>query len=215
MSERGTGWGEASREVDHAVRSAAFAFLAEQVSLHEDVLPRDLLAAGFTFRGQRVPLVGPQGIFKPRLLRIPLSITTAPLVEGRARPYADELGRDNLIVYRYRGTSPDHPDNVGLRRAMQQQLPLVYFYGVVRGLYLAAWPVFVVGDAPAALSFTVAVDSPESLSERLADGASLAGEALAGRRQYVTQLTQRRLHQETFRWRVLRAYRECAWPAGG
>lgn len=40
----------------------------------------------------------------------------------------------------------------------------------------------------------------------MAEGASLVAE---GRRQYVTQMVQRRLHQESFRWRVLRAYREC------
>jgi putative restriction endonuclease len=37
-------------------------------------------------------LVGPQGIFKPRVLReVPLSITTAP-----AGPYNDEFGSDGI-----------------------------------------------------------------------------------------------------------------------
>jgi putative restriction endonuclease len=62
------------------------------------------------------------------------------------------------------------------------------------------------GDNPGSLSFTVAVDSHELAIGIIADGASLAGE---GRRQYVTQLTQRRLHQEGFRLRVLKAYRDC------
>jgi putative restriction endonuclease len=206
MSERSAHWGDADRGLDQAIRNAAFSFLAEQTRLHGEVLPRDLLAEGLTFRGERVPLLGPQGIFKPRLLQIPLSLTTAPPVEGRDRPYADELSPDNLLVYKYRGTDPGHADNAGLRRAMERRLPLVYFHGVVPGLYLAAWPVFVVRDDPGTLSFTVAVDSHEILAERLAEGASLAAE---GRRQYVTQMVQRRLHQESFRWRVLRAYREC------
>jgi putative restriction endonuclease len=47
------------------VRLAAFAFLTEQTQLHGEVLPRDQLAAGFQLDGQRVPLMGPQGIFKP------------------------------------------------------------------------------------------------------------------------------------------------------
>jgi putative restriction endonuclease len=158
------------------------------------------------YHDKRVPLLGPQGIFKPRLLGLPLSITTVAAVEGRDRPYADELSRDNLLTYRYRGTDPSHRDNLGLRLAMQRQAPLVYFYGVVPGQYLAVWPVYVVRDDPGALSFTVAVDSREALAERIADGASQAAE---GRRQYVTQMTQRRLHQESFRWRVLRAYRGC------
>jgi putative restriction endonuclease len=206
MTERAGPWGGEDRGLDESVRNAAFSFLAEQTRLHGEVLPRDLLAAGFTFQGERVPLLGPPGIFKPRLLQIPLSITTVPAVEGRDRPYADELTADKLLIYKYRGTDPQHVDNVGLRRAMERRLPLVYFHGVVPGLYLAAWPVFVVRDDPATLSFTVAVDSHEVLAERVAEGASLVAE---GRRQYVTQMVQRRLHQEGFRWRVLRAYREC------
>jgi putative restriction endonuclease len=165
-----------------------------------------MLEAGFTFEGQRVPLLGPQGIFKPRLLEAPLSITAVPVVEGRQRPYADELTPDNLLTYDYRREGVAHRDNVGLRVAMARQLPLVYFHGVVPGRYLAAWPVFVVRDDPGALAFTVAVDARESLVDRVAEGQSLEAE---GRRRYVTQLTQRRLHQEGFRWRVLRAYREC------
>ena len=62
------------------VRSAAFAWLAEQRERHGDVLPRSLLLQGFTLDGTRVPLLSPQqGIFKPAVLeRIPLSITTTP-----------------------------------------------------------------------------------------------------------------------------------------
>lgn len=46
---------------------------------------------------------------------MPLSITTVPAVEGRDRPYADELSPDNLLAYRYRGSDPAHRDNVALR----------------------------------------------------------------------------------------------------
>jgi len=50
------------------------------------------LEGGFTFEGTRVPLVGPQRIFKLRILsEMPLSITTVPVVAGRARPYDDGL----------------------------------------------------------------------------------------------------------------------------
>lgn len=57
------------RTTDTRIRSAAFTWLSEQVALHGDVLPREILAEGFILDGTRVPLVGPQGIFKPRLLR--------------------------------------------------------------------------------------------------------------------------------------------------
>ncbi len=78
-----------------------------------------MLAQGFLFEGQRVPLLGPQGIFKPRVCRLPLSITTVPAREDQERPYDDALGEDERLRYRYRGPaerpSPDHPDNVALR----------------------------------------------------------------------------------------------------
>ncbi len=72
------------KDVDTTVRLKAFEYLEEQCRLHADALPRDVLAAGFEFEGTRVPLVGPQGIFKPAILpEIPLSITTPPGPGGR------------------------------------------------------------------------------------------------------------------------------------
>jgi len=57
-----------STDIDERVRLSAFRWLDEQVGIHGDVLPRSLLAQGFIFNGQRVPLVAPTGIFKPRVL---------------------------------------------------------------------------------------------------------------------------------------------------
>ena len=191
-------------ESDRAVRLAAFAWLAEQVDLLGDVLPRSLLTQGFTFRGERVPLMGPQGIFKPRLIsEIPLSITTTP--NG---PYNDGFIGSDRLSYRYRGTDPQHRDNVGLRRAMATQTPLIYFFGLVKGKYLAVWPVYVRGDDPEGLSFTVEADDAKFVST----GFSLVAEPEAGvRRAYVTAVVRQRVHQRSFRERVLRAYREqCA-----
>jgi hypothetical protein len=63
----GVGWGSGG-DLDARVRTAAFAFLTQQTSLYGDTLPRPLLAEGFRFEGQRVPLLGPQGIFRPAIL---------------------------------------------------------------------------------------------------------------------------------------------------
>lgn len=131
-----------------------------------------------------------------------------PVVEGRPRPYQDEVGADNLIRYPYRGTDPNHRDNVGLRLAMRRQVPLVYFHGIVPGLYEAEWPVIIVDDEPAILTFTVAVDDRQIGPMTEPQVVDRVAEA---RRAYVTTLTLRRLHQQSFRLRVLRAYREhCA-----
>ncbi len=127
----------------------------------------------------------------------PLSITTSP-----RSPYDDEVGADGFLRYRYRGTDPEHPDNVGLRRAWRLGLPLVYFAGITVGQYQAFWPVFIHDDEPAALTFTVAFDEPQQLRPNLSSSA--IDEA---RRSYVTRLAVQRLHQAKFRQRVIAAYR--------
>lgn len=193
------------RDNDTRLRNAAFDWLTRQVSIHGDVLPRTILAQGFELDGQRVRLIGPPGIFKPRLMQVPLSINTAP--EG---PYDDAIGPDNLLRYRYRGIDPTHRDNVGLRFAMRNGLPLVYLHGIVRGRYLAIWPVYVIGDAPETLTFSIAIDDAVhvGLFPQTQEG---TGDVAEIRREYVTSLARRRLHQRAFRERVLLAYRnQCA-----
>jgi putative restriction endonuclease len=106
------------------------------------------------------------------------------------------------LIYRYRGTDPNHRDNVGLRLAMARRVPLVYLFGLVPGEYQPVWPVFIVGDDPASLSFYVAVDEARIALTPL----MVLGADAEARRRYVTQLTRRRLHQAGFRKRVLRAY---------
>jgi putative restriction endonuclease len=201
------------RQSDQAVRLAAFRFLEEQLRLsgEEGAIRRSVLERGFVLEGERVPLLGPQGIFKPRVLdAIPLSITTVPVVQGEARPYDDAFGPDGLLRYRYRGTDPSHHENRGLRLAMQLQVPLVYFHGIVPGLYAAEWPVFIVGDDPAGLTFTVSVDERRFATLTL-DSSGVQEEPPDLRRRYATRLFRQRLHQTEFRERVVRAYQHhCA-----
>ncbi len=196
---------------DTRVRAAAFDWLSQQATKFGDVLPRQVLVDGFNFEGIRVPLIGPQGIFKPKILReVPLSIMTAP--EG---PYDDAFGSDGMLRYRYRGTNRNHQDNVGLRLAMERHLPLIYFHGVVPGRYVAEWPVFVIGDDAANLTFSIAVDDSTHLSLELADekGPLVVHEDSESiRRAYITAAVRVRLHQRVFRERVLEAYRrQCAF----
>lgn len=195
-------------DTDLAVRMAAFSFLEEQVRLHGEVLPLTTLRQGFLFDGRAVPLMNAvQGIFKPKILPdMPLSITTTPVRDGEDAPYDDMMTPSGLL-YRYRGTDPQHPDNAGLRRAMQRQRPLIYFHGIVPGQYFPEWPVFIVGDTPAALTFTVNIDDRRlaGMQPREDD------EEVAGRRRYVTRIVQQRAHQAAFRVRVVEAYRRhCA-----
>jgi len=188
---------------DSEIRLAAFDWLKEQVALHGDVLPRKLLAQGFVYSGQRIPLVFPAGIFRPRGLDYPLTITTTP--EG---PYNDDISREGLLSYRYRGSNHFHRDNIGLREAMRNRIPLIYFLGIVPGKYLVALPVYIVGDDPQNLTFTVAVDDSAAILGNRAGEAELA----EPRRAYMTSLVKVRLHQRCFRERVIDAYRtQCAF----
>ena len=194
-------------ELDIAVRTAAFAYLAQQRTFHGDVLSKALISRGFPFGNQTVKLMGPQGIFKPAILdQMPLSITTVPEVPGKPRPYEDEQRSDGLITYRHRGQDPSHRDNVGLRRAMQKQVPLIYFVGVSEGSYFPIFPVYVVGEGRNERAFFVQADDQGIMSVETEEV-----EDSSGRRRYVTRLVQQRLHQEEFRSRVIRAYRtNCA-----
>jgi putative restriction endonuclease len=193
--------------LDQRVRLAAFQWLRAQMEVHGEVLPRTRLAQGFTFEGRRVPLVGPQGIFKPALCEMPLSITTSP-----NSPYADSWAPDNRLRYAYRGTDPAHPDNRGLRLAMQRQAPLVYFFGIAPGQYMVSLPVYIIGDHPDQLSFDVQVDDVAQLVQPAEVLDAVSEDRAAIRREYVTSIVRRRLHQQAFRARVIEAYRtRCAF----
>ena len=192
-------------EADAPIRRAVFDWLTEQRESVGDTVSRTALEK-FTLGGQRIPLVGPRGIWKPAVCELPISITTT--VRG---PYSDTFDdRAGTLRYAYRGTDPSHVDNVGLRRAMRERVPLVYFHAIEAGSYLAAYPVFVVADDPSNLRFTLQVDDM-SAAFTAGDTLAAAEDSSSARRAYVTRSVRQRLHQEAFRERVIRAYQEqCA-----
>jgi putative restriction endonuclease len=196
-------------DLDRSVRLGAFNWLNLQRNIHGDVLPRDVLETGFTFQGTRVPIVGPQGIFKPAVLpKMPLSITTIP-----GGPYDDDL-RDgaSVIHYRYRGSDQGHHENVGLRLAKETQTPLIYCYRVMPGRYAVSYPVFVCGDDPENLTFDIQLDDEIGLARyQSAKSAAIVAQEATLHRRYITTSAKRRLHQVAFRERVLSAYEtQCA-----
>jgi putative restriction endonuclease len=68
--------------------------------------------------------------------------------------------------------------------------------------------VFIVGDDPGHLTFTVSIDDRQLAGLGASNSNDPDAEA---RRRYVTRQIQQRLHQETFRQRVIAAYQEhCA-----
>jgi putative restriction endonuclease len=196
-------------ELDRAVRLAAFEFLAGQIARFGEVIPARVLSRDFVFRGSSVPLIGPQGIFKPKILpEMPISIKTAPEVPGKPRPYDDRPIESGVMIYRYRGIDPFHHENVRLRLAMTRGVPLIYCYGVEEGYYRPIWPVFVVDDHPASLSFFIMADEV-SVSLKVPEWNPDIRPT--PRRRYITVEVQQRLHQVAFRAHVLRAYKNsCA-----
>jgi putative restriction endonuclease len=133
-----------------------------------------------------------------------LSIRTSFTPPGQLPPYSDAEGPDGLLRYKYRGRDPSHPENVALRRAYENQLPLIWFVAAAAGDYVPIYPIWIVGEEPAQLQFVVAFD----LTQRLIPVGAIADDS---RRRYVESLTNVRLHQPVFRVRVLGAYgTQCA-----
>lgn len=187
--------------MDELIRLAAFQWLEEQVISYGEVLPRKILENGFLFRNQKITLVGPQGIWKPKIMDLPISITT--VING---PYNDSFD-SGLLKYRYRGEDPKHRDNVGLRTLMNKRIPLIYFHSILKGRYMSTWPVFIQSDDPENLAFTVAVESHELAFSKEELSKVEQDQETYGRRLYLTTTVRQRLHQRSFRERVLRAYK--------
>lgn len=176
-------------------RLTVFDWLKNHTLVHGEVLDRRYLEHGLHIEGNRITLIGPKGIWKPKSFKYPISITTT--AKG---PYNDELTKDGFLKYSYRGTDPYHPDNVGLREMMTKGIPLIYFHAIVPGNYLAAWPVFIQDDDMPNLTFIVAVDEIKRLGKVEEPAADY------GRRSYLTTQIRIRVHQQKFRERVLAAY---------
>lgn len=188
---------------DLVIRLFAFDWLKKQIEIYGDVLPRNILHNGFTLSGERYGLLGPQGIWKPKSLLLPISITA--ILDG---PYPDSYDKSSGIInYRYRGTDPNHRDNTGLRELMKQNIPLIYFHNIGENKYVPMWPAYIVGDNPSSLSFSVMADDIAYLKN--INETDLAAEPMSnfGRRAYITVTSLRRVHQKGFRETVLRAYR--------
>jgi putative restriction endonuclease len=133
----------------------------------------------------------------------PLSITT---VQGGS--YEDINTPEGFLKYKYRGTDPNHPDNKGLRSLISLKKPLIYFLSIVKSKYLVTWPVYIINDNIKDLVFTVAVDDIKSVKKEYEQ---VGEDATYYRRSYLTSTIQTRVHQRSFRERVLLAYQNhCA-----
>ncbi len=185
-------------DLDSELRAAVFAWLEEQTQLREE-LTWDQLLRGFHFRGKPFALVTQRGIRSVAGLEAAIAFTSTYTPPGGRPPYEDVEGPDGLPRYKYRGVDPQLPDNRALRAAYRNGLPLVWFVGVDRGVFLARRPVYLVADEPDQLQFAVALDEEQYVAAR-------SDTPYDVRQRNVLRLTRLRLHQPVFRAQVLRAY---------
>ncbi|MEP9362059.1 HNH endonuclease [Nocardioides sp. CN2-186] len=183
-------------EAERSVRDAAMKWLDARASQQVDYA----WVSQFEYAGDRIPLMDLQrGIRKPAGMSAALAIRTTFTPPNQLPPYNDTIGADGLQRYKYRGTDPQHPENVALRNAFEQRLPLIWFVGVASGIYEPIYPVWVVGDDPSQLEFALALDEGQRF---VTPGSIVDSES----RRYVERLTKQRLHQRVFRTQVLLAY---------
>ena len=190
---------------DTLMRVAAFTHVLKLTETQNNISAEEL-RRGFTFEGERIPLVNPQrGIFKPRQMQYLLSIRTVFPRPGKRVWYDDQRQVHSQIFesreavdYAFMGKNPDAADNRWLREAFENRVPVIYFLGVAPGLYQAIIPTYISGWDANTLNARIVFGiqdqadyvAPESVSER----------------RYALQTVKQRLHQASFREAVITAY---------
>ena len=195
-----TDTGGSREDFDERLRSAAFAWLTDKTNRGTGNLRYSEIQS-FSFEGHQVPLKDRvKGIWKPASLTAALSITTTYRPPGVARPYDDLIhANDGLLRYKWNGTERNEATNRALRSALQTGVPLIWFFGVGKGVFKPVFPVFVVGEEERDKQFILDADP----SARSAHTEGAAEEFL---RRYLKVETRHRLFQAVFRGTVMRAY---------
>lgn len=187
--------------MDTMIRLAIFEWLNEQIAIYGNVLQSNFLNSGFKYKGEQIFLSGSKGIWKPKQLKYPISISSDP--NGI---YDDGFITDSLISYSYEGTKTSLWTNSLLRECMKEKIPLIYLHKISKGKYYVHFPVYIVDDKPENLKFIVAAEQNVNIKDA---GIILEEpEAIYIKRQYATREVKQRLHQHTFRELVLDAYQE-------
>lgn len=193
-------------DFDGRLRAAVFAWLTSRTSCQGSGNLSYAEIQSFSFEGQQVPLKDRvKGIWKPASLTSALSITTTYRPPGVVRPYDDLVHEhDGLLRYKWNGSERDEATNRALRSALHAGVPLVWFFGVGKGIFKPIFPVFVVDEEEENKQFIIDTDAPES-------SAKVEGVAEEFLRRYLKVETRHRLFQSVFRGTVIRAYKgRCA-----
>lgn len=185
------------------LREAAISWLELRTDGGREALTREDLS-DFRFADADTRLIAPmQGIWKPGNYHAALSFRTSYTEPGKTPPYEDITGDDGRFRYKWRGTDPNHPENVGLREALNRHLPLIWFRGVAMNpaRYQVITPVYIVDEEPELQQFVfVAAEDAQAAFDLSAS----AHETVA--RRYLMRMAKARVHQPVFRSMVLSAY---------
>ncbi len=177
-------------------------WLSQQKTIYSEILPWKLLTEGFQYKGERVVLIGAQGIWTPRQLDYPISIATS--IKG---VYDDKETDQGIFEYAYRGTDPEFSVNLKAAEAGRLNLPMIYFKAVKKGWYYPFYPVFIRNASPDQLKFHVEID-PYVL-DNLSNSQQLIQDQYNQKmdiRNYGMTLSKIRYHQSKFRMDILDAY---------
>jgi putative restriction endonuclease len=189
-------------EVEQALREDLIAKIISKANEGDGMLSRAELGS-FSYAGQTIRVIDSQGgIWNPGAswtlgeeLRATLSINTT-----KSGKYEDQEVSGGLWRYDYQsgGTAGK---NTKMRKAMELQLPLIWFVQQDSGRYVP-YKVFIINDFPDAGYCLIAPDLSLATASR--------SESLIERR-YAERMMKQRLHQPAFRARVISAYEtKCA-----
>jgi len=182
-----------SEAEQRSIREDIFRWLDMKLGSGQSELTRTELE-NYHYLNERIPLLDTaRGIRNHRDFSSSLTIMTSV-----KSPYGEETSTADGIV-RYAYQLKEGGDNVKLRRAYEQQDPLVYFQGVRPGAFVAYYPVYIVADDPIARQFLVGLD----------ETMRFFGDPLhmtTDERRYAERVVRQRLHQPVFRARVMHAY---------
>lgn len=176
------------------IRRDIASWLDVQVEKNFGVLTRSIMES-YEYRGHALKLANPgRGIWNPKEFDSTLSI-----VHKYGGPYDDELTDGSYLKYHYEASDPDAGSNRKLRKAARDGVPLVYFHGIAKGIYLPYYPVYIVEDRYDERVVIVALD------EALTHGSGET-EDNEVHRKYVERTVRMRVHQREFRQKIILAY---------
>lgn len=188
---------------EQKLRLKIFEWLSEQIRIYGNVLSSQQINS-FVHNNEPIYIQGTKGIWKPKQLKYPISISLDP--EGK---YDDGFINESMLHYSYEGTDPYYWTNSLLRETINKNIPLIYLQKISKGKYYVHIPVFIINDEPERLRFTVAAENMVHFTEK--QNLIEEPEIKYIRQEYTTREVKQRMYQQTFRELVLDAYRNhCA-----